>query len=58
VNYSIELERRGKGKDNDCKSTISEYIASVYLEDITKCTESCRIIRVRRDRVKKNIRYG
>jgi hypothetical protein len=31
----------GKGKENDRESTISKYITSVQVEDITKHTESC-----------------
>jgi hypothetical protein len=34
------------------KSTISKYIASVQVEDIIICIESCRIIGARRERGK------
>jgi hypothetical protein len=36
----MELGEGGKGKENDTASTISKYITSVRVEDITICIES------------------
>jgi hypothetical protein len=37
----MELREEEKGKENDRKSTISKYIASVQVEDIMMCIISC-----------------
>jgi hypothetical protein len=34
----------GEGKENDRESTISKYFTSAQVDDITICTESCRIM--------------
>jgi hypothetical protein len=34
-------QERRKGKENDRESTISKYIGSVQVQDITICIESC-----------------
>jgi hypothetical protein len=36
----MELRRGGKEKENGTESTISKYIASVWVEDIIICIES------------------
>jgi hypothetical protein len=42
--HAWDLEEGGKGKENDRESTISKYIASVQVEDIRFCSESCSIM--------------
>jgi hypothetical protein len=37
----MELREGGKGKEDDRASTISKYITSVKVKDITTCIESC-----------------
>jgi hypothetical protein len=37
----VELRGGGKGEENDRESTILKYIASVQVEDIIVCIESC-----------------
>jgi hypothetical protein len=43
----MELGKREKGKENDRESTILKCFTSAQAEDVTICTESCRIMGVR-----------